>query len=40
MQHAIERSTLTVIPRAGHLSSIDQPAAFSKALDDFVRSHL
>ena len=40
MQRAIARSTLTVIPRAGHLSNIDQPAAFSQALDDFVRSHL
>ena len=40
MQRAIGRSTLIVIPRAGHLSSIDQPAAFSKALEDFVRSHL
>jgi pimeloyl-ACP methyl ester carboxylesterase len=40
LHRAIPRSTLAVIPRAGHLSSIEQPAAFSKVLDDFLLSHL
>jgi 3-oxoadipate enol-lactonase len=40
LHFAIPRSTLAVIPRAGHLSSIEQPAAFSKVLDDFLLSHL
>jgi pimeloyl-ACP methyl ester carboxylesterase len=37
---AIPRSALAVIPRAGHLSNVEQPAAFSRALDDFLVSHL
>ena len=40
MQHAIARSTLAVIPGAGHLSNLEQPAAFSLALQDFLRSAL
>ena len=40
LHRAIPRSTLAVIPRAGHVSSIEQPAAFSKVLDDFLLSHL
>ena len=40
MQRVIPRSTLTVIPNAGHLSSIEQPGAFSLALGDYLRSAL
>ena len=40
MQRAIPRSTLTVIPGAGHLSNLEQPEAFSRALGDFLLAHL
>jgi 3-oxoadipate enol-lactonase len=40
MQRAIGRSTLTAIPGAGHLANLEQPRAFSRALDDFLRSAL
>lgn len=40
MQGAIRRSRLTVIPGAGHLSNLEQPAAFSRALEDFLLSAL
>jgi 3-oxoadipate enol-lactonase len=40
MQRAIPRSTLTVIQGAGHLSSIEQPGAFSLVLGDYLRSAL
>jgi 3-oxoadipate enol-lactonase len=35
MHAVIPRSTLHVIPDAGHLSSLEQPQAFNKALWDF-----
>jgi pimeloyl-ACP methyl ester carboxylesterase len=40
MQRAIPRSTLTVIPGAGHLSSLEQPDAFSDGLHDFLFARL
>jgi len=40
MQRAIPRSTVIVIPGAGHLSNLDQPEVFSRALGDFLRGHL
>jgi len=40
MQHAIPRSTLVVIPEAGHLSSLEQPDQFSRALADFLLARL
>jgi pimeloyl-ACP methyl ester carboxylesterase len=40
MQRAIPRSRLTVLAGAGHLSNIDQPDAFSRALGDFLRGAL
>lgn len=40
MHRAIPRSTLTVIPGAGHLSNMEQPDAFSKALGDFLLARL
>lgn len=40
MQRAIARSRLVVIPGAGHLSNVEQPAAFSRALADFLASAL
>jgi len=40
MQRAIPRSTLCVIPGAGHLSSLEQPDVFSRALADFLVSPL
>ena len=36
MQHAIARSVLVTIPGAGHLSNVEQPDAFSRALSDFL----
>jgi len=36
MHRAIARSRLSVIPGAGHLSSLEQPAAFSRALAGFL----
>lgn len=40
MQRAIPRSTLCVIPGAGHLSSLEQPELFSRALSDFLLARL
>jgi 3-oxoadipate enol-lactonase len=40
MQEVIPRSTLCVIPGAGHLSSLEQPTAFSRGLADFLLAGL
>ncbi len=40
MQRVLRRSTLSVIPAAGHLANLEQPQAFSLALVDFLRSAL
>lgn len=40
MQRALARSRLVVFPGAGHLSNVEQPAAFSRALADFLASAL
>lgn len=40
MHRAIERSALVTLPAAGHLSNLEQPEAFSRALSDFLVSHL
>jgi pimeloyl-ACP methyl ester carboxylesterase len=40
MQLAIPRSQLAVIPGAGHVSNVEQPAAFSRVLADFLLSRL
>lgn len=40
MQRAITRSTLSVIPGAGHLSNIEQPDLFSRGLRDFLLARL
>jgi 3-oxoadipate enol-lactonase len=39
LQRGIPRSTLTVIPGAAHLSSLEQPAVFSRVLEDFLLAH-
>ena len=39
LHRGIARSTLTVIPGAGHLSNLEQPAAFSRAVADFLLGH-
>jgi 3-oxoadipate enol-lactonase len=36
MHRAIAGSTLTIVPAAGHLSSLEQPAAFNAALQTFL----
>ena len=36
MHRAIPHSTLTVIPDAGHLTNLEQPAAFNRALAAFL----
>lgn len=40
MRSAITRSSLAVIPNAGHLANLEQPAAFSRAVADFLASAL
>lgn len=40
MQGAIPRSALTVIPGAGHMSNLERPEIFSRALADFLAGHL
>jgi pimeloyl-ACP methyl ester carboxylesterase len=40
MQQALPRATLTVIPGAGHLSNLEQPEIFSRALADFLLARL
>lgn len=39
MQRAIARSTLTMLAGAGHLSSLEQPEAFSRTLADYLASN-
>jgi pimeloyl-ACP methyl ester carboxylesterase len=36
---AIRRSHLVVVPAAGHLSSLEEPEVFSRALEDFLKSN-
>ena len=36
MQRAIAGATLSVIPRAGHLSNLEQPAAYNESLRSFL----
>lgn len=38
MHAALRRSTLVVIPGAGHLANLEQPDLFSRALADFLSS--
>lgn len=40
MHRAIERSVLVTLSDAGHLSNLEQPEAFSRALADFLLAHL
>lgn len=40
MQRAIPRAVLTVLPNAGHLSNLEQPGHFSRALADFLLAQL
>ena len=40
MHRAIARSTLIVIPGAGHLSNLERPEVFSRALADFLPGRL
>lgn len=40
MHRAIRRSTLAVIPGAGHLPNLEQPDVFSRGLCDFLLAHL
>ena len=40
MQRGIPRSRLVVLPEAGHLSSLETPEAFSRALADFLQSNM
>lgn len=35
---AIPASRLEILPHCGHLANLEQPAAFNKALDDFLQS--
>jgi 3-oxoadipate enol-lactonase len=39
MHRAIERSVLVTLPEAGHLSNLERPEAFSRALVDFLAAH-
>lgn len=40
MEGAIPRSRLAVIPGAGHLSNLEHPDEFSRALHDFLLAHM
>ena len=40
MQRQIPRSRLVTLPAAGHLSSLEDPQGFSKALEDFLQSNM
>ena len=40
MHRAIPRSSLAIVPGAGHLANLEQPAAFALALHDFLTSAL
>jgi pimeloyl-ACP methyl ester carboxylesterase len=40
MSRTIARSQLVVIPAAGHLSNLEAPVAFSKALENFLVSNI
>ena len=37
MAEAIPRGEFVVIPRTGHLSNLEDPGAFNRSLDDFLR---
>jgi pimeloyl-ACP methyl ester carboxylesterase len=37
MAEAIPQSEFAVIPRTGHLSNLEDPAAFNRVVDDFLR---
>jgi 3-oxoadipate enol-lactonase len=40
MHRAIERSVLVTLPGAAHLSNLEQPDAFSRAIADFLLAHI
>ena len=40
MQRAIPRSTLTVVPGAGHLANLERPDTFNRVLADFLLARL
>ena len=40
MESRIERSRVVVLPEAGHLSNLESPDAFSRALTDFLASNM
>ena len=40
MQARLARSRLVVLPEAGHLSNLEAPEAFTRALSDFLASNL
>jgi 3-oxoadipate enol-lactonase len=40
MEKGIERSRVVVLPGAGHLSNLESPDAFSRALADFLASNM
>jgi len=40
LQRSIARSRLVVLPQAGHLSSLEAPEDFTRALGDFLSSNL
>jgi pimeloyl-ACP methyl ester carboxylesterase len=40
MQVGIARSRLVLLPEAGHLSNLETPDAFSRAVADFLQSNM
>jgi 3-oxoadipate enol-lactonase len=40
MQRGVAGSELVVVPKAGHLSSLEQPSAFNAALARFLQHRL
>ena len=40
MSRAVARGRVVVLPAAGHLSNLEAPEAFSRALEDFLLSNM
>jgi pimeloyl-ACP methyl ester carboxylesterase len=40
MENTIDRSRVVVLPGAGHLSNLESPDAFSRAISDFLASNM
>lgn len=39
LHNSIRNSTLQIIPKAGHMSNMDQPEEFNRLVDEFIATH-